>query len=517
MNDAVDGLRRLGDQLNALCGKADSQELLRNLLAPIEKAFRDGAGPSGVAAPASLQQATLTLSSWTALAAQRGVAKAVGEARARVAAGLEPLSLRAGYELLAECGDRAWLEIAEDDDFASALGNLVNEYAHARLGDRRHDDAGAGPLPAPDTQPSGLGLETLFPEPARLLDELDGMRQRLAAASQTLAGLGNVAPGATPRHEAWSNDLATLYRMGDEPLSGRGPAVLLVYALVNREHVLDLEHGRSFVRRLIDAGLDVWLLAWRPPESYQPELTLERYADETIGAALQAVRDGSRRQRVALIGICQGGTLALCHVACHPRAAHRLVTIVTPVDFHADGFLLGRWLRHVDVDLLVDAFGNVPGEWLNAAFLALRPLQLGSRKYVDALDRLQEPAQAASFLRMERWLNDSPDQAGEAFRVYARDLVQANGFVNASLQLGGRRVDLRAVRCPLLNIAAARDHIVPTGAALALGELVGSRHYRAEVVNSGHIGLFASRHAAGVARRVADFVRAPSGAAAMTV
>ena len=44
-----------------------------------------------------------------------------------------------------------------------------------------------------------------------------------------------------------------------------------------------------------------------------------------------------------------------------------------------------------------------------------------------------------------------------------------------------------------------------------------ARNYRAEVVDSGHIGLFTSRDAARVAQRVADFVRAPSGAAAVQV
>ena len=506
-------LRQLAEQLRTLAGGGEGDSA-RALLAPLEQAFGAGIGATGAPTPA-LQQAMLALASWTTLATQRGIARAAREATRRIAAGHPPHSLREALDLLVECGDEAWLEIAGDDDFARALGHVLNEYARARLGRDAappHRDPPVAPL---DPPAETIGLEQLLPDPAQWLTEIQHLQNSLLRAADTLADIGSVAPGVTPRHEAWSDDIATLYRMGPRR-GGRGrPPVLLVYALVNREQVLDLEQRRSFVQRLLDADLDVWLLAWRPPREYRPEVTLERYVDDAIGAALQAVRTGSRRQRVSVIGICQGGTLALCHAARHPRAIHRLVTLVTPVDFHAEGFLLGRWLRHVDIDLLVDAFGNIPGAWLNAAFMALRPLELGVRKYLQALQRFHDPVQAASFLRMEHWLHDSPDQAGEAFRCYARDLVQGNGFLNATLALGGEQVDLRRLRCPVLNVAAARDHIVPQRSALALGELLDARRYRAEVVDTGHIGLFTSRRSTAVVEHVARFVRARNIAAAM--
>src|SRR5436190_787704 len=72
---------------------------------------------------------------------------------------------------------------------------------------------------------------------------------------------------------------------------------------------------------------------------------------------------------INLLGICQGGTLSLCYAALYPEKVDNLVTMVTPVDFHTAPDMLSHWVRHVDVDALVEAFGNIPGELLNWTFL----------------------------------------------------------------------------------------------------------------------------------------------------
>ena len=42
--------------------------------------------------------------------------------------------------------------------------------------------------------------------------------------------------------------------------------------------------------------------------------------------------------------------------------------------------------EELDIDALVSATGNVPGEMLNAIFLALMPFRLTHKKYIDLLD-----------------------------------------------------------------------------------------------------------------------------------
>ena len=113
--------------------------------------------------------------------------------------------------------------------------------------------------------------------------------------------------------------------------------------------------------------------------------------------------------------------------------------MVTPVDFHTDDNLLSAWVRKVDVDRMVEVLGNVPGTLLNAAFIALMPLRLTVRKYAGLADIAGDRAALENFLRMERWIHDSPDQAGTAFREFIRGFFQENRLLKGGLQIGGRR------------------------------------------------------------------------------
>jgi polyhydroxyalkanoate synthase len=178
-----------------------------------------------------------------------------------------------------------------------------------------------------------------------------------------------------------------------------------------------------------------------------------------------------------------------------PGRVRNLVTMVTPVDFQTEDNLLSRWAQGLDAERLVAVLGNVPGELLNAAFLALMPLRLTVRKYAGLADIADDPEALANFLRMERWIHDSPDQAGAAFAEFVRQFFQKNRLVRGGLSIGGVPVDLRRIDCPLLNIYATQDHLVPPSASRPLAGLTGSRDYTAFEFDGGHIGIYVSRSA----------------------
>jgi polyhydroxyalkanoate synthase len=193
-----------------------------------------------------------------------------------------------------------------------------------------------------------------------------------------------------------------------------------------------------------------------------------------------------------LLGVCQGGTFSLCYAALHPERVRNLITMVTPVDFQTPDNLLSRWVQGIDVDALVAAHGVVPGEVLNAAYVSLMPFRLLQQKYVHLLAAGDDQAQMENFMRMEKWIFDSPDQAGAAFREFARWLFQENRLLKGTLQIGGQAVDLRRIVQPVLNIYGKQDHLVPPAASLALQPLVGSSDYTALGLDVGHIGMYVS-------------------------
>jgi polyhydroxyalkanoate synthase len=271
--------------------------------------------------------------------------------------------------------------------------------------------------------------------------------------------------------------------------------------------VLDLQPGRSLVRSLLAAGLDVYLIDWGYPDDTDRSLSLCDYIERYLGGCVRHVLAENRVTALNLVGICQGGTLSLCYSALHPRQIANLVLLATPVDFQTSDNLLSKWARHLDMQLLVRT-GNLSGTMLTAAFLALSPFRLMHQKYVEIADQATDARALELFARMEQWIADSPDQAATAAGQFVEWFYQENRLVHGTLELGSRTVNLRRIRQPVLNIYATHDHIVPPSATRVLGDCLGSRDYTECAIDTGHIGLYVSRRAAqSVPLRISSWLR----------
>jgi polyhydroxyalkanoate synthase len=281
-----------------------------------------------------------------------------------------------------------------------------------------------------------------------------------------------------------------------------------VYALVNRPYMVDLQEDRSMVRNLLEHGMDVYLMDWGYADRGDMYVTMDDYINGYIDNCVNEVLERHGLDSVNVLGICQGGTFSLCYAALHPGKVRNLITMVTPVDFAVDGGLLNIWARGLDVDAMVDTMGNVPGDFMNGGFLMLKPFQLMAQKYLGFLSILDQEQSLKSFLRMEKWIFDSPDQAGATFRQFIKDFFQENKLVKGEVEVGGRRVDLKRVTMPVLNIYATEDHLVPPASSLALEKHVGSKDVTTISFPGGHIGIYVSGRAQKeLAPALADWVR----------
>jgi polyhydroxyalkanoate synthase subunit PhaC len=349
---------------------------------------------------------------------------------------------------------------------------------------------------------------------SRAARELDLFMQRLERGLAALSSVGDVAIGSAAKDAVYGEDKLMLYRYrahDDVAQSERMRTPLLIcYALVNRPYMMDLQPDRSLIRGLLQRGLDVYLIDWGYPDGADRYLGMEDYVLRYLANCVGHVQAVSRCERINLLGVCQGGTMSLCYAALEPRRIRNLITMVTPVDFHTPENLLAKWSRYVDLDALVAATGNVPGELLNTLFLSLMPFRLTSQKYVELLARAEPPGRAAleNFLRMEQWIFDSPDQAGAMFRQFMTQLVQENRLARGSLQIAGRSVELGNVTMPVLNIYARLDHLVPPSASIPLQGLVGTPDYSAHEFAGGHIGIYVSAAAQReIPERIAGWLR----------
>ena len=327
----------------------------------------------------------------------------------------------------------------------------------------------------------------------QVVEELVQFNQNLSKGVKNLLDTDEISAGVTPREEIYAEDKLKLYRY--QPSTGvvqNKTPMLIVYALVNRPYMTDIQENRSTIRGLLDSGQDVYLIDWGYPDRADKYLTLDDYINGYIDRCVDVIRERHGIDKINILGICQGGVFSLCYSTLHQDKVANLVTMVTPVDCKTPDNMLSHWVQKMDIDAIVDAMGNLPGEMLNWTFLNLKPFQLMGQKYVSMVDIISDEKNVKNFMRMEKWIFDSPDQAGEAFRQFIKDFFQQNKLVEGGLRIGEHDVDLEDLKIPVLNIYAEQDHLVPPAASKALKALVGSKDYTELAFPGGHIGIYVS-------------------------
>ena len=290
----------------------------------------------------------------------------------------------------------------------------------------------------------------------------------------------------TKRIESSSNTINPLTQ------SAFNTPLLVVYALINRETMLDLQPGRSVVETFLKSGIDLYMIDWGYPTRKDKFLTIDDHVNGYMNNVVDFIRKKHKVPKVNLMGICMGGTFSVMYAALHPQKVKNLITTVTPTNFDTDQGLLHIWMKHLDVDRLVESLGNMPGDIMNLGFLLLNPARLMVDKYVGFMENMDNKEFVENFVRMEKWIFDSPDVPGETFRQFVKDLYQKNLLIKNELVIGGRRVDLKNITMPLLNFYGHFDHLVPPGACELLTEKVGSTDTKNVTLDTGHIGIYVS-------------------------
>jgi polyhydroxyalkanoate synthase len=251
-----------------------------------------------------------------------------------------------------------------------------------------------------------------------------------------------------------------------------------------------LQPDRSLIRKLLSLGIDIYVIDWGYATRSERYLTLSDYINGYIDDCVNYIRRQHQIPKVNLLGVCQGGTFSVIYSALHPEKVKNLLTLVTPIDFDTQDGLLFKWAKHMDIDKLVDSYGGViPGDFLNYAFDMLKPMSK-VKKYQNIVSTLDDKDKMMNFLRMEKWVADSPNQAGECFRQFIKDLYQQNKLVKGELVVGGMKVNLKNITMPALTIYASEDHLVPPSATKPLHDLIGSEDKQLYEFPGGHIGVF---------------------------
>jgi polyhydroxyalkanoate synthase len=315
-----------------------------------------------------------------------------------------------------------------------------------------------------------------------------------AVAGEQFERIESVDVGETPSEVVYEENKLELLHYESLTDEQHETPILVVFALINKPFILDLQPDRSVVRRLLEAGHDVYLIDWNEPSRLDQHLTIDDYVNRYIDNCVDVVRERSDVDRINLLGYCMGGTMTTMYTALHPEKVRALGLMAAGLYFDDTGGVLELWGddEYYDPRDVVDVYGNVPAEMLDAGFALMDPVANYVSKYVRLYDNLENDDFVENFARMEQWLDEGIDLAGETYIQFLEDIYQDNKLYNNELYLGDDHVDITEIEVPILQIIGEYDHLIPPETSKPFNEVVGSDDTEIIEYPTGHIGMSVS-------------------------
>ena len=340
----------------------------------------------------------------------------------------------------------------------------------------------------PETTGTALPFDDAYAKFAKNFEKW-GTFQRLVLTDAKIA--------QTPKTLIWTLNKAKLYRYVPTVPDDKRHRVplLLVFAIMNRPHVLDLRPGHSFAEYMRNRGYDIYLLDWGSPGLEDKNLKFDDYVLEYLPRVVRKIQSVSGSRQVNLLGWCLGALISTLYAALRPDDGLKdLILLTAPLDFSnkaAGGFVSWVSSEHFNADRIVDTLGNVPGEMIDYGAKTLKPVENFVGTYLNLWERLDDPKVVEAWHAMNTWVRDIIPMAGGAYRQLINEFYKQNRLKEGTLVLRGERVDLKNLKASVLNVIAESDHITPPCQSEGVMDLIGSRDKEILRVRGGHIGIMA--------------------------
>ncbi len=332
--------------------------------------------------------------------------------------------------------------------------------------------------------------ETIDP---KLVEEFLSFTKNVTDAHKLVPAPDEIILESTPFDVAYEEDRMRLLHF--KPLTEKQVKTPLIisYAIINRFHILDIQPKKSWVRKILESGIDVYMIDWGSPSSIDKYLDFDDYVNTYMDNCVDFVRNESQTENVSLQGYCTGGTIATIYSALHPQKIRNLITTAPVIDGWKDTTVVCNMAKHIDVDKLVETIGNMPPEFMYYCFSILKPFEQGLEKYYKFFKNIHDKEFVDSFLRVEKWLSETPPIPGELFKQWIKDVYQENLLIQNKMYVGSKHVDLKKITMPLFIQIAVGDHLVSPECSIPLHYAVASQDKTLRIYPTGHVGMIASK------------------------
>jgi polyhydroxyalkanoate synthase len=169
---------------------------------------------------------------------------------------------------------------------------------------------------------------------------------------------------------------------------------------------------------------------------------------EYMPRAIRKLKAIAGCEEFSMLGWCIGAILTTIYAALRPDDGLRnLMLLTAPLDFsNKQGLTFARWTdeKFFDVEKVLAAFGNMPGEMIDYGAKALKPVENYVGNFMKLWDNLDDPQVVESWHAMNTWVTDNIPLAGGAFRQLIVDLYRNDRLMKGELLIRGQRVNLAA-------------------------------------------------------------------------
>lgn len=327
---------------------------------------------------------------------------------------------------------------------------------------------------------------------ARVIEDLLRLGSNMARAPNLVSAPDEIDLEITPHDTLYNIDkVRLLHYKNDQKIKHKTP-IVIAYALINRYHILDIHPTKSWVRNLMEQGYDVYMVDWGTPTDIDKYLNFDDYVNMYLDSCIDCVCDESSVDKVTLQGYCTGGTISTVYAALHPKKVRNYIATAPVIDGWKDTTVISNLSKHVEVDKLVDTVGNMPPEFMYYCFSVLKPFEQGIEKYINFFKNIDNERFVDNFLRVEKWLSDTPPIPGELFREWIKNIYQKNLLIKNKMKVAEQTVDLHKIRMPVFTQVAVGDHLVSPECSMPLHYAISSKDKRLRLYPTGHVGMIAS-------------------------
>jgi poly(3-hydroxyalkanoate) synthetase len=306
-------------------------------------------------------------------------------------------------------------------------------------------------------------------------------------------------PKQTTSHESsfpWSSPNTIALDLGSMRLrdfsTGYGwPATLICapYAL-HGATIADFAPGHSVVERLRQNGVSrVFVTDWRSATPETRYFTIDSYLAD-LNVAVDELGPP-----VDLIGLCQGGWLALVYAARFPRKVRRLVLVGAPIDIAAAKSSLSHFAADVPLRMFDELVRLGEGIVHGRQMLGLWGFSHGPNEAdatLQAGEGMDPALREALNERFRQWHAETVDLPGSFFLQVVNWLFKENRIAEGRFVALGQSIDLSKLTTPICLLAGSQEEVVSVDQLFAVARLVGTRdeHLMKITEPCGHLSLY---------------------------